>query len=181
MAKVFDSFVEELEARVAIEDTLKRFCRGVDRQDWALARTLYHDGGYDDHGFFKGTGDALLEHVAELHRHQDHSMHFISNVLIDFQTRDRAIVESYVLVLQRFGPEAPDVPPGSHGVRKLASARYVDQFEKRKGEWRVVHRTLVFGDTQAEPMEQPHRFPPSFVEQQHGTSDVLYKILLGTR
>ena len=49
--KVFADFVEELEARTAIEDCLKRFARAVDRQDWTLARELYHDGAHDDHGW----------------------------------------------------------------------------------------------------------------------------------
>ena len=43
MASVFASFLEELEARTAIEDCLKRFARAVDRQDWKSARAAYHD------------------------------------------------------------------------------------------------------------------------------------------
>ena len=35
-------------------------------------------------------------------RAQDHSMHFNTNVLIEFQAKERAFVETYVLVLQRF-------------------------------------------------------------------------------
>ena len=102
LSEFFDSFLDELEARTAIEDCLKRFARAVDRQNWALARTLYHDDAYDDHGFFKGPPDAFLAHIAQMHTHQDHSMHFNTNVLIEFQAQDRAFVETYVLVLQRF-------------------------------------------------------------------------------
>jgi hypothetical protein len=54
MAGVFPTFLEELEARTAIEDCLKRFARAVDRQDWKAARQVYHDGAFDDHGFFMG-------------------------------------------------------------------------------------------------------------------------------
>ena len=164
-AGVFGSFLEELEARTAIEDCLKRFARAVDRQDWAAAREMYHPGAFDDHGFFKGPPDALLAHVAELHLHQDHSMHFNTNVLIEFQSKERAFVETYVLVLQRFQDR-----------RVTASARYLDRFEKRNAEWRVVHRTLVFGDTVPEPMKEPHRFPPEFTEQKHGMDDPLYSL-----
>ena len=39
LMSVFASFVEELEARTAIEDCLKKFARAVDRQDWQAART----------------------------------------------------------------------------------------------------------------------------------------------
>lgn len=162
---IFGSFLEELEARTAIEDCLKRFARAVDRQDWKLARELYHDDAFDDHGFFKGPPDAFLAHIAKMHEAQDHSMHFNTNVLIEFQSRERAFVETYVLVLQRYQDR-----------RVTASARYLDRFEKRNNEWRVVHRTLVFGDMVAEPLREPHSFPASFTEQKHSMDDPLYAL-----
>ena len=175
-SRVFASFLEELEARTAIEDCLKRFARAVDRQDWKAARACYHDDAFDDHGFFKGPPDAFLAHVAKLHEHQDHSMHFNTNVLIEFSSKERAFVETYVLVLQRYRPGSPNVPAGSAGVRNIASARYLDRFEKRNGEWRVAHRTLVFGDLASDEMKTPHRFPPEFTEQKHGMDDPLYAL-----
>jgi hypothetical protein len=50
-------------------------------------------------------------------------MHFNTNVLIEFQSPERAFVETYVLVLQRFKER-----------RVTASARYLDRFERRNGE-----------------------------------------------
>ena len=160
---MFPTFLEELEARTAIEDRLKRFARAVDRQDWSLARELYHDDAFDDHGFFKGPPDAFLAHIAKLHEGQDHSMHFNTNVLVEFQSAERAFVETYVLVLQRYADR-----------RVSASARYLDRFEKRNGAWRVAHRTLVFGDTVTDPLAQPVSFPAGWVEQKHGLDDPLY-------
>jgi len=162
---VFASFLDELEARTAIEDCLKRFARAVDRQDWKAAREAYHDGAFDDHGFFKGPPDPFLAHIAKLHEQQQHSMHFNTNVLIEFQSRERAFVETYVLALQRFADR-----------RVTASARYLDRFEKRDGEWRVVHRTLVFGDIVSEPMTDPSQFPTEFTVQKHGMDDPLYRL-----
>ena len=162
---IFDSFLEELEARSAIEDCLKRFARAVDRQDWKAAREAYHDGAFDDHGFFKGPPDAFLAHIEKLHAVQEHSMHFNTNVLIEFQSKERAFVETYVLVLQRFKDR-----------RVTASARYLDVFEKRNSQWRVKRRTLVFGDTVPEPLEAPVRFPEGFTEQKHGMDDPLYSL-----
>ena len=137
----------------------------MDRQDWSLARELYHDDAFDDHGFFKGPSDAFLAHIARMHEAQDHSMHFNTNVLIEFQSRERAFVETYVLVLQRFQDK-----------RVTASARYLDRFEKRKGEWRVAHRTLVFGDMVSEPLEAAVSFPPGWTEQKHSMADPLYRL-----
>ena len=176
MAKVFPNFLEELEARVAIEDCLKQFARAVDRQDWKSARELYHDGAFDDHGFFKGPPDEFLAHIEEMHAHQEHSMHFNTNVLIEFKSRERAFVETYVLVLQRYRAGAPNVPPGAAGLRNVGSARYLDCFEKRHGQWRVVHRTLVFGDNVKEPMAEAASFPADFTVQKHGLDDPLYRL-----
>ena len=165
MAGVFGSFLEELEARTAIEDCLKRFARAVDRQDWKAAREHYHDDAIDDHGFFNGPPDAFLAHIEKLHAAQRHSMHFNTNVLIEFQTKEKAFVETYVLVLQRFDDR-----------RATASARYLDRFEKRNGQWRVAHRTLVFGDIVPEPLQEPVSFPPGFTEQKHDMTDPLYTL-----
>jgi ketosteroid isomerase-like protein len=162
---VFATFLEELEARTAIEDCLKKFARAVDRQDWQAAREAYHDGAFDDHGFFKGPPDAFLAHIEKLHAVQEHSMHFNTNVLIEFQSRERAFVETYVLVLQRFAER-----------RVTASARYLDQFEKRNGAWRVVHRTLVFGDMVPDTNSPPPGFPADFAVQKHGMDDPLYSL-----
>jgi ketosteroid isomerase-like protein len=162
---VFGSFLEELEARTAIEDCLKRFARAVDRQDWVAAREAYHQDAWDDHGFFKGPPDAFLAHIEKLHAVQRHSMHFNTNVLIEFQSKERAFVETYVLVLQRFDDR-----------RATASARYLDRFEKRNGKWAVVHRTLVFGDIVPEPLKEPVSFPEGFTEQKHDMTDILYSL-----
>ena len=58
----------------------------------------------------------------------------------------------------------------------MASARYLDRFEKRGGDWRVAHRTLVFGDVVSEPLREPPGFPPGFTVQKHGMDDPLYTL-----
>jgi hypothetical protein len=86
-------------------------------------------------------------------------------VLVEFQSKERAFVETYVLVLQRFQDR-----------RVTASARYLDVFEKRNDQWRVARRTLVFGDMVPEPLKEPVRFPEGFTEQKHSMNDPLYSL-----
>jgi hypothetical protein len=170
----FTNFIDELQARTEIADTVLRFVRGIDRQDWALARSTYHDDAIDEHGFFNGPPDEFLALVERMHAHQQHSMHVMTNMLIEFEAADRALVETYCLVFQRFGPGAAGVKPGAAGLRKIATARYLDRFEKRHGAWRVARRTLIFGDNQEFPLDAPVTFPPGFVEQRHRMDDPLY-------
>lgn len=172
-SRFFEHFLDELRARIEIEDTLKRFMRGIDRQDWALALSTYHEDAVDAHGFFTGPAREFLSVVAKAHEYQNHSMHLISNLLIEFTARDKALVETYCLVFQRYDEQAPDAN-GNAGVRKMATARYVDHFEERDGTWRVARRTVVFGDMQEATMAAPFAFPPGFVEQKHGMDDFLY-------
>jgi len=178
-SKFFENYLDELCARHEIEDTLKRFIRGIDRQDWQLALSTYHEGARDEHGFFNGPADEFLERVAQAHAYQEHSMHFMSNLLIDFLACDIAVVESYFLVFQRFGSEASGVIPGNSGVRKFATARYIDRFEERHGTWRVARRVLVLGDMQEEQITSPITMPAGFVMQKHSMEDYLYQVMGG--
>ena len=70
---------------------------------------------------------------------------------------------------------AAGVAPGSKGVRKMATARYIDRFEARRGEWRGAHHTPVFSAIQDKPLDATVAFPPDFVEERHGMDDFLYK------
>jgi hypothetical protein len=54
--------------RQAIQETLYRYCRGVDRMDRALTRDCWHaDGSADYRGMFTGDVDALLDWMWKLH------------------------------------------------------------------------------------------------------------------
>ena len=176
----FATEVDELLAYRAIEETLNRFIRGIDRQDWPLALSTYHEDAHDEHGFFNGPAAEFIERVAKAHVHQEHSMHFMSNLLIDFQSRQVAIAESYFLVFQRFSARSPGVLDGNHGLRKFATARYIDRFEERNGKWRVAHRVLLLGDMQEEQMTSTLDLPTGFVAQKHSMDDYLYHALSAT-
>ncbi len=179
-SKFFANFIDEMQARVEIEDTIKRFIRGIDRQDWDLALSTYHEGAIDEHGFFNGPAPEFIRVCAQAHAKQQHSMHLMTNSLIEFSARNKAMVETYCLVFQRFGAEEKGVAPGSRGLRKMATARYLDTFEQRAGAWRVAHRKMIFGDIQAEQISDTVGFPPGFTEQRHGMEDFLYTDFLYT-
>lgn len=183
--KIFPNFIDELEARVAIEDNLKYFARAIDRRDWAAALDSYHEGAIDDHGFFCGEIPALIDLFKKLHRNMDHAMHIYTNILIEFQSQEKAFVESYIVVNQRFVPDDSGaeqdsigfgVPEGCAGIRYLGMSRYLDIFEKRNNEWKVSHRTLVFGDRVIEKIESPIVFPEQYSVQSRSQEDPVYKM-----
>lgn len=167
--------VDELVASEHIKSALLRFCRGSDRQDWALLRSAYHPDATDDHGPFKGSLDDFVAWDIERHRNIEHSMHCLFNVSIE-QRADVARVESYGLVLQRFKPESTEFGAARPGYRKElhAQCRYLDRFERRGvAGWRIARRTVVLGLTHVVEVPAP-RDEAGLVWQQHSLSDPAY-------
>jgi hypothetical protein len=129
----------------AIRESVCRYARGVDRGDWDLVRSTYHPDAIDAHGDYKGNIDGLIDWLDQRFAGVDNSMHFLGNSLIDFSGSDLALVETY-FVSRRIRPltEAESKKLGSgDAMTREAWGRYVDRFERRDGEWRVAHRTVV--------------------------------------
>ncbi len=127
--------VQRLLDRAEIQDCLARYCRGVDRCDVGLVRSAYHPDATDDHGTFKGNGWDFAEHiVAAKLAGVAFSMHVIANVLIEHRDADRADVEMYFIAYQR----SLDDPR-----LQVFAGRYVDDFTRRDGAWRIAARTVV--------------------------------------
>ncbi len=119
----------------AIRSVLARYCRGVDRRDWELVRSCYHDDAFEDHGIYRGDVDGFVAWVADRHQQVTQSMHVLANVFIEEQG-DAAVVESDSMTSQESSVDGEKVT--SEGA-----CRYVDRFERRDGAWRIARRTMV--------------------------------------
>lgn len=147
-----------LEDRHQIQDLALAYARGVDRRDWALVRSVYHPDAHDDHGAYKGGVDGFIDWLERRHAFIAHSMHFVTNCLIEFAGPDSALVETYYLAQQTMGPEAGESRLMLLGDRKVApdaavamevAGRYVDHFERRGGKWAIARRIVVFEKVRA--------------------------------
>jgi hypothetical protein len=180
---VFATFLEEIEARTRIEDALKRYCRGIDRNDYELAASAYHQGATDRHGSANGTAEEFLASSRRRHDGMEHSLHVITNVQIDFTSTRAAVVECYLLSYQRFAASATVIDgagrpvAGPHGARTLRLARYLDEFEEREGDWRIVARAAVYGDEFVTPVVDEVRFPDGYAVQRMDDGDPLWRLL----
>jgi len=123
--------------RQAIQETLYRYCRGVDRMDRALTRACWHaDGTADYQGMFTGDADALLDWMWKLHAAMQTHSHQLTNRLIEI-AGDHAASETYVTVVLRS-------KPGRAAVRDiLTRGRYVDRWSRRAGRWAIDHRIYL--------------------------------------
>lgn len=122
--------------REAIRDAVLRYCRGIDRLDMDLVRSAYHPGGIDHHTGFSGPVEEFVAWVDGALRNFDGTMHIVGNQLVEVHG-DVAVCESYGTAVH-WGQPADDPR------RNFTSGfRYVDHFEKRGGDWRIVERWAV--------------------------------------
>ncbi|WP_168703712.1 nuclear transport factor 2 family protein [Gordonia paraffinivorans] len=141
--------LERLEAlmdREAIRETLHRYCRGVDRVDADIIRSVYWPDAHDTHGVYEGGPEGLIEQTLKVYGATDHVVHTVSSSSIALQGK-RAKVESYYLAWF-----ATDVDEQGTRVQTFAAGRYLDIMEKRGGEWRIWKRTCVFDWIHRAPM-----------------------------
>lgn len=131
--------LERLLDERAIHEVLTRYCRGIDRCDEQLIRSVYHPGAVDHHGPFTGTGDEFAAWVVPiLSTNFDATMHRSSNVTIVFAAdAESAQVESYVVAYH-----STTARPGKSQLVTVGG-RYLDRFERREGVWKIARRSVV--------------------------------------
>ena len=139
------AFPAELQAlldKQAIYEVLARYCRGVDRGDHELVLSAFHPDAVSDHGKPVTPEQRASGATAAA---WDGMMHLLTNVLIELDG-DQAYVECYFL-------SAAIVPGDGQRATRIRSGRYLDRFERRKGEWRIAHRVLVDEWSRLDPIQ----------------------------
>ena len=128
-----------------IREVITRYCRAVDRCDAELLRSCYWPDGRDNHGFFCGGVDAFIDYIMPVLTQALSTTHAVSNVLLEVDG-DRACGESYVHVTHRLARADGTL------VDNKSNCRYVDLFERRNGEWRILFRSAVLDTMYDEPV-----------------------------
>jgi hypothetical protein len=128
--------IEVLLAEREIRRLITLFCRGADRADSTLLRSVLHDDAYIDSGPFKGgAGDFGAWAAGSTARRA--SQHLIANMLIEIDG-DHAEVETYCVALHG------GVPCGAEVNDSTVFVRYLDQVDRRGGHWRISRHVVVW-------------------------------------
>jgi hypothetical protein len=135
--------VQQLKDRQDILDCIQRECRARDRQDLTQIASCWWEDGVDEHGpVITRAPDypakANLGHGMNFHM----TSHNITNHICELDG-DTAYCESYVLG-GLFWLDGK--------TTTIAMGRYLDQMERRNGEWRLAVRKCTIemtGDTDA--------------------------------
>lgn len=131
--------LEELIAREEIRDLIHRYSHAIDRRDWAALDAIFWPDGRTEYGLYDDRAGGFTPVVQQVYAETGiHiTQHFLGNCILRV-TGDSACGETYVQALHQ-------VPDGTGGFYDLLMAsRYLDTFEKRDGEWRILHRKVAF-------------------------------------
>jgi hypothetical protein len=164
-----DPALQELLDKQAVREVVLRYCRGIDRLDRELVRGCYWPDAIDEHGSFTGTRDEYVAWVFDrvLPRYSM-TMHFVGNVLVDVDVDgDRARSEAYGLSWHRVESSKPE-----HNLH--SGFRYVDDFERRDGEWRIARRTCTLEWTRVNDPALWWDAPPTHRRGVRDRSDPVY-------
>jgi hypothetical protein len=122
-----------LAEKQAIHEVVLRYCRGVDRLDMALVRSVYHPDGIDHHTGFSGPVDDYLAWVEPALRRFDGTTHVIGNHLAEIDG-DTAVCETYGMAVHWGQPM--DDPRRNF----ISGFRYIDHMTRRASRWAIQER-----------------------------------------
>ncbi len=129
----------DLIAREAIRELALLYCRGVDRKDPELLRSLYTEDATDTHGdTFDGPAGAYVDFLEGAFPYMRYSGHHVCNHLIEVDG-DEAEGEVYALAYHL-------IPDGSDGWQEdFMCVRYIDRYRRGKdGRWRFAKRVVTY-------------------------------------
>ncbi|MEL7102841.1 MAG: nuclear transport factor 2 family protein [Pseudomonadota bacterium] len=162
-----------LEDREAIRDVLYKYCQAVDRGDRELMLSCYHPNATDDHGFFAGPATDFIDYVLPQLAKLEHSVHSLSNPQIQLDGNFAHTQTQWSVI---------------HRVKRRTSmtdfwhqGRYLDVFEKRNGDWKILKRIAVIdGDRWVKTANLYHLLKKSEREAfdfgERGEKDPIYNV-----
>jgi hypothetical protein len=123
----------------AIRELGLLYCRGVDRKDPLLLRSLYTEDATDTHGdTFDGPADAYVDFLESAFPFMRYSGHHVCNHLVSV-SGDEAEGEIYALAWHL-------IPDGNDGWQEdFMCVRYIDRYRRcEDGRWRFAKRVVTY-------------------------------------
>ena len=152
----------ELLARQAITDALHRYCWGIDRGELGLVLSAFHEDARDNHsGTEQRATDRFRRTVVE--GGPMRTSHMLTNIHIQVQGNN-AVSQACFLASHQFEHQG-------EVWNWIINGRYLDRFACRDGDWRIVHRTVVYDMERFESAgRRPigHPAEPFFAHAIHG-------------
>lgn len=157
--------LKKLLAKQAITEVVYRYARAIDRLDEALLRSVFHPGSQHCH-FYEGPSSAPDQPATEeepgdfvrfafgLLKTYKRTHHQMGNTTIDFVDDSQANVETYFTAFHLVRPLSDPLAGAQafdNEMDYFVGGRYIDRFELRDGEWRIIQRTGMTDWVRIEP------------------------------
>lgn len=128
--------LQDLLDKQAISEVIARYSRTLDWLDDEGQARCYWPDAEIDYGFFRGTAAEFVPVVMAVERQSQRRWHFLGSLQIALRSANAASCECYGLAA---GVRNTD------GVwnGNLYGGRYLDEFERREGEWRISKRQYI--------------------------------------
>lgn len=127
--------LSRLASRLAIQDVLTRYSRGVDRCDLETLKSAFWQDAEVQYGADVEGAHRWAEGLVLALKGMARTSHALSNMLIDVDG-DRATAETYCTAYHEVS-----TPTGMNEM--IVGGRYLDQLEKRGEMWRIRSRLYM--------------------------------------
>lgn len=140
--------LESLLAKQSIYELSCLYMRGLDRTDRALLRSVFFDDAYCEYGFINGSPEEFVEYAITALQGHEANQHMIGNALYEIEG-DEAYGEVYFHAYHKI--------KGVAGYEDIIIAgRYLDRYQKRDGEWKIVYRSELVDWSRTQPTNDPY-------------------------
>ena len=123
--------------RAAIRWCIETLARGEDRRDAQLIGSCWWPDATYDFGVKAGSFDEYLDWVVPGSDAIANTQHVLGQSYIVPDANDHAKCETHVLSYHR-------IVTGKGDTDMCIGGRYLDNFERREGEWRIARRIMLY-------------------------------------
>lgn len=128
--------IKELYDKECIKQKIYTYTRAVDRIDEELVKEVFTEDAEANYGYDKGKAIDVVGRILDMHRTYYSTSHQITNILLKVNG-DKATSESYATCYVYFRDEQGETIPS------YTATRYLDKWERRNGDWKIVERVLA--------------------------------------
>lgn len=127
-------------AKVEIHELVTAYCRGVDRADAELLKSIFADDATVISGVFNGNGQEFASQICDFVKNNtDYVFHSVANEWIEVRG-DEAVGEHYVIAMMKAG-----------GQDVMTGGRYIDRYVRDGGKWKIKERSFVMDWNRSDP------------------------------
>lgn len=133
--------------REAIRDIIAAYAHAIDRRRWDMMERLFHPDATFGFGPIGGNWHEFVEQARAIIDPCIATQHQLGQTLIALDGEDAADTETYMTATHTIPAQYPvpeAYPARSEPYLAIIAGRYVDRFERRRGEWRILRRQGVY-------------------------------------